>query len=232
MDMNISQISTLLVETVDQNRNGNLEGTEIRNFLEQLEQALSQSGSGSDSVQSGLNVERAPSLLATLSGSEKPSHDFKVLLNDTLVSSANELGLSLVNLPGANYPAVDELRPAADGSLTSTQAGIRRQLTELVVDKLQNDPLLPANFQVKVENPNAGSGADRIALKWEQSDWLVFDVITGSGILKSRIAKNYLADSSGFSVDATHQRQLELLGSLSSRLAALNPNELFANNAT
>ena len=71
---------------------------------------------------------------------------------------------------------------------------------------------------MKVENPNAGSGADRIVLRRAGGDALVFDVITSAGILKARIAKNHLAAAQGLPVDVVHGTQLALLDELSERL--------------
>ena len=217
MNINVDQISELLVNAIDRDQNGSLDRKEIDDFLASLNEALS----GTETAPTSETDGPEPSMFTALQGSDKPAHDFKVLLNDTLVSAAQELGLSLTSIPGANYPAVAELRPDARGEMTSTQAQIRRDLTNLVVQKLNQDPGLPEDFQVKVENPNAGSGADRIAFKTGDSDWLVFDVITGQGILKSRIAKNYLAQSLGTSVERAHESQLGLLSKVSERLAAL-----------
>lgn len=225
MNINLDRISELFVESIDLNKNGSLEREEIDDFLSKLNEALTATAGEPTTTET---VEQT-SLFAQMSGSDNPSHDFKVLLNDTLVASAQELGLSLTSLPGANYPAVTELLPTERGELTSTQAQIRKELTTLVVAKLSQDPQLPDDIQIRVENPEAGSGADRIAFKSGDRDWLVFDVITGQGILKSRIAKNYLAQSLGGPVDRVHSDQLGLLGQLSARLASLQTSSPLSN---
>ena len=224
VNINVDQISEMLVQGIDRDGNGALDRKEIDDFLAKLDLALSGS-SGAPPATNAPTQTSVPSMFTSLQGSENPSHDFKVLLNDTLVSAAQELGLSLTSIPGANYPAVAELRPDARGELTATQAQIRKELTSLVVEKLNQDPALPADMQIKVENPSAGSGADRIAFKTGDSDWLVFDVITGQGILKSRIAKNYLAQTLGGPVDRVHEAQLGLLSRVGSRLASLQLNQ-------
>ncbi len=213
--MNIQEVTQLAVTTLDRNRDGNIELSELSDFLNTLQETLA----AKDKTDPAHGLTGA-SALSSLSSSDNPGHDLKVLLNDTLVDVSRELGLSLTTIPGASYPAVAELTPGVDGALTGTQAELRNQITQLVADRLANDPALPADIAVTVENPNAGSGADRIAFTRGTKDPLVFDVITGKGILKSRIAKNYLADQQGLSVERAHSIQYELLGNIASRLAA------------
>jgi len=218
MSMDIGDVAQLVTTSLDRNRDGKVETSELRDFLNTLQKALEhpETVEGSSSA---LSTARAPSMLSALAASENPSHELKVLLNNTLVDVARELGLTMTTIPGASYPAVAELRPGTEGGLSGEQAGIRRQVTELVAERLMSDPALPSGVTIRVENPDAASGADRIEFSNGSGESLVFDVITGAGILKSRIAKNYLADQQGLSVDAVHGRQLELLGNFANQLA-------------
>lgn len=213
--MNIQDVTQLAMTTLDRNRDGNIELSELSDFLRTLEDTLQKSEGAVPAL-----ATSSASALSSLAASDNPGHDLKVLLNDTLVDVSRELGLSLTSIPGANYPAVAELRPGPGGELTSEQAELRQQITSLVTERLATDPALPKDVSVTVENPDAGSGADRIAFTRGDKDPLVFDVITGAGILKSRIAKNYLADVYGQTADQAHSIQYELLGNIGSRLSA------------
>jgi len=216
--MNIQDVTQLAANSLDVNRDGSIELDELSDFLNTLQDMLVEEANGTD-IEGLSHPSSGVSALASLASSDNPGHDLKVLLNDTLVDVAKELGLTMTTIPGANYPAVAELAPGPGGSLTSTQADLRRQITQLVVERMQNDPALPKDVSIRVENLDAGSGADRIAFGRSSGKELVFDVITGKGILKSRIAKNYLAEQSGQSVEQAHSRQYELLGNIASRLA-------------
>lgn len=221
MNMDINDVTQLAVNTLDTNRDGTIEVAELAEFISALTDELGDpeaSGPGTPGATDVVATNGAPSALSALATSAHPAHDLKVTMNDTLVAVARDLGLTITTIPGANYPAVAELIPEPDGSLSSEQASLRRQITELVTERMANDPALPANMTVRVENLDAGSGADRIAISTGGEE-LVFDVITGKGILKTRIAKNYVADISGQSVERAHSQQFELMGNLAGQLA-------------
>lgn len=212
--VSVDQLTTLFVQVMDRNGDQVLDRDEIRQFSELLESALDQLPDLRGDLVS-------PAMTPLNIGS---TDDIKGLVNDALVKAAGSLGLTITSVPGANYPAVAELRPQVDARgaplpLTSEQAAIRKELTSLVAETLNQDPRLPEGLQIEVENPDAGSGADRLAFRWDDGDPLVFDVITGKGILKARIAKNYLSDKLGVAVAEVHQRQLELMSAMASRLS-------------
>lgn len=221
MNMDINDVTQLAVRTLDTNRDGTIEVAELAEFISALTEELGDPdlpGSGLPGTSGATATLGTSSALASLASSAHPAHDLKVMMNDTLVDVARDLGLTITSIPGANYPAVAELMPDADMSLSSEQAALRRQITELVAERMATDPALPANMTVRVENPDAGGGADRIGIRADGEE-LIFDVITGKGILKTRIAKNYVADVSGQSVEQAHGRQFELMGNLAGQLA-------------
>lgn len=220
MSMSIGDVAQLITASLDGNRDGKVEVGELRDFLNTLQEALRDPGTAdTPSPSQTLAIAESPSMLSSLANSDNPAHGLKVLLNDTLVDVARDLNLTITSIPGASYPAVAELRPGTDGSLSGEQAGMRRQITEMVVQRLASDPALPDGVSVRVENLDAVSGADRIEFGTGSGEPLVFDVITGAGILKSRIAKNYLADMQGSDVESVHARQFQLLGNIAAQLA-------------
>jgi hypothetical protein len=209
MSLDIAELTSLVVRTLDRNQNGKVEAAEAEDFLTSFASHLAEAMALSSSAD-------RPSLVGA---PESPAHDLKTHLNESLADVATELGLHLTSIDGARYPGVAELRPVA-GGVTSEQARLRGAITEALVQRLSTDPSLPDGFEVRVENPDAASGADRIAVRAQDTDWLVFDVITGSGILKARIAKSYLASESGMGIEQVQQQQLDLLQTLAGRIAS------------
>ena len=118
MNIDLGELTSLVVRHLDRNQNGALEREELDDFLGVLERFL-----GEDALATAPTAERT-SLLGGLASSDNPAHDFKVLLNDTLVDVSRDLGLSLVGIDGARYPAVSELRPNGADGLTPEQAAI------------------------------------------------------------------------------------------------------------
>ena len=218
MDVRIEELTQLITQTLDRNRDGSIDSDEFQRLLDALTASAAPAGEG-DLQPHATGGAGSSHGLSTLALSDNPAHDLKVLINNTLVDVARELGLNFQTLPGASYPAVVELQTGADLRLSPEQVSLRRQITELVAERLSTDPALPAGVRVQVENPEAGGGADRIAISTTGGEPLVFDVITGKGILKTRIAKNYLADKHGMGVAQIHGAQLSLLSGIANQLA-------------
>ncbi|MEW5741293.1 MAG: hypothetical protein AB1938_20390 [Myxococcota bacterium] len=125
------------------------------------------------------------STLPPAGNSGNGAHDFKVLVNNTLVEVAKELGVLGGTTANGRYRTLNDVSPA-----------VREQVMARVAERLQNDPRLPPNVTVEVENEGAGGGADRLRFSSPgQEGELIVDCIKADGTLKTRIAKNYLAEA-------------------------------------
>jgi hypothetical protein len=210
------EVVARIISLVDRNRDGSLDRSEIVSFVDELQRGL---------VKPALSSARASSNLAAV----PTAREFKSLVNGALVEAAREMGLTLVSVEGSRYPAVAELRPDRDElgialGPTAEQAAIRRELTMRVAEKLSGDPRWPSELTLEVENPDAPSGADLISVRLTndqgQEETVVLDIITGEGILKARIARNYVSSVLGISVEEVVSRGLRTLDLLSTRLRA------------